>query len=127
MGMDKIFSYVRKNYFIIAIGICAVVILMFLSENFGASDSSVSKTKTDTESKLETFLGELQGVGFCDVLVFTESEKSSVFSSSEIEKIIGIAVICDGGGDVSVKAMIIDVLTRLFGISGSRISINERG
>ena len=36
-------------------------------------------------------------------------------------------VICDGGGNVSVKNAVTEILTRLFGISGSRISVNEIG
>jgi len=40
--------------------------------------------------------------------------------------ISGIAVICDGGNNSKVKSSIIEVLTRLFGLSGNRISVNAK-
>ena len=107
-------------------GICACVVLIFLSENLSGLDSSSKKTEIDVETELESFLMKLQGVGDCDVILFTEEEKTSSYSSSYNQKITGIAVVCEGGGNSAVKSMILEVLTRLFGISGSRISINEK-
>lgn len=126
MKMSDITAYIRKNYFVIVIGVCALVLLMFLSENLVSDDSTDNSNSSDMETQLETFLSKLQGVGECDVIIFTETEKVSSFSSSVSETISGIAVVCSGGGNSSVKSMIIEVLTRLFGISGSRISINEK-
>ncbi len=126
MRINDVLAYIRKNYFIIAVGLCAVVVLIFLSENFGTDESSKRLNGADFESKLEKFLTELEGVGECDVIIFTENKKETSFSSSETENILGIAVVCDGGGQVGVKNMLVDILTRLFGISSSRISVNKK-
>lgn len=126
MKFNNISNFIRKNFFIIAIGISALVLLVFLSENFRDDRSSI-KNGDDLEVRLESFLTNLQGVGECDVIVFTETDSVSSFSATVSECISGIAVICEGGGDIAVKTMIIDILTRLFGISGSRISINAKG
>ncbi len=124
--MNDITDYIRKNFFVIAVGLCALVLLIFLSENFGSKESDRVVTGSDIEVRLESFLSQLQGVGGCDVIIFTENQKTSSFSSSEVETISGIAVVCDGGGNSAVKTMITEVLTGLFGVSGSRISINEK-
>ena len=55
-----------------------------------------------------------------------DSTSNSSFSTSVQEKISGIAVICDGGNNSKVKSSIIEVLTRLFGLSGNRISVNAK-
>ena len=126
MKLNNIVAYIKNNFFIIAVGICAFVLLLFLSENFGSRDLESDSGSSELEVQLESFLSNLQGVGECDVMIFIENEKVSSFSSSVSEKISGIAVICTGGGNSGVKSMLIEVLTRLFGISGSRISINEK-
>lgn len=128
MKADSITSFVKKNYFIIIVGICALVVLLFLSETFGGNQSENHLDESDNlEIKLERFLSKIKGVGECDVILYYKQELKSTFSSAEESMISGIAVICDGGDDSGIKSMLIDVLTRLFGISGSRIVINAKG
>lgn len=126
MKNDGITAFVKKNYVLIIIGICLVVILLFLSETFGDGKTDDTKKANDLESELELFLSGLKGVGECDVLLFYEKQQQSTFSSTLEEKLSGVAVLCEGGGDSGIKSMIIDILTRLLGLSGSRITINER-
>ena len=124
---DSVMAFIRNNFMIIAIGLAVVVLLLFASENFSGIEKSDKNSSSSLEVKLETFLSSLQGVGRCDVIIHTDKEKLSSFSSTSDETIKGIAVICDGGGNVSVKNAVTEILTRLFGISGSRISVNEIG
>lgn len=126
MKSGYVTDFIKKNFLLIAVGIASVVLLLFLSETFGGTDEKNGISNSDSlESRVEEFLSSLCGVGECNVMIFFENEKTSSFSSVETEKISGIAVICAGGGDSTVKSTITDVLTRLFGLSGSRISINE--
>ena len=59
-------------------------------------------------------------------MIYMDSTTKSSYTSTVYNKISGIAVICDGGKNSSVKNSIIEVLTRLFGISGNRISVNAK-
>ena len=127
LKLDSAMAFIRKNFTIIAIGLSVIVFLLFASENFSGSDKKDKSNSSSLEVKLESFLSSLQGVGNCEVIIHTDTEKLSSFSSSAEETIKGIAVICDGGGNVSVKNAVTEILTRLFGISGSRISVNEIG
>ena len=125
LKLDSVMVFVRKNFILIAVGLCAVVLLYFMSANFSGAEDSSLEYSSELEIKLEAFLSSLQGVGSCDVIIFTNEAKSSSFASVKTESIGGIAVICDGGGDILVKNSVSEVLTRLFGISGSRISVNK--
>ena len=124
MNKTDLFVFIKKNYSVIVIGICAVVLLFFLSEIFGGTAGSTGTDNVSLECELETFLMNLEGVGRCEVMIYMDISSKTSYSSSVQEKISGIAVICDGGNNSSVKNSIIEVLTRLFGLSGNRISVN---
>ncbi len=126
MNKNDLFVFIKKNYSVIVIGICAVVLLFFLSEIFSGADSLTKKENVSLEEKLESFLMNLEGVGECEIIIYMDTSSKSSYSSSVQEKISGIAVICEGGNNSRVKSSVIEVLTRLFGLSGNRISVNAK-
>lgn len=127
MKNERILNFIRKNFVPISIGIAAVVFLFFISESFGENSYNTEpEYGSDIELKIEGFLSSLNGVGECEVIVYGENKGRTSFTTNEERSISGIAVICDGGGDAHVKTAVIEILTRLFGISGSRISVNQK-
>ena len=124
MNKTDLFVFIKKNYSIIVIGICAVVLLFFLSEIFGGTGGVAETDNVTLESELESFLMNLEGVGRCEVMIYMDTSSKTSYSAAVQTKISGIAVICDGGNNSSVKNAVIEVLTRLFGLSGNRISVN---
>ncbi|MBQ2881452.1 MAG: hypothetical protein IJE40_04230 [Clostridia bacterium] len=126
MKKNDLLVFIKKNYSVIVIGICAVVFLFFLSGILEGDKQSDENDVSSLAKELESFLMNLEGVGECKVMIYKDTPVKTSYSSSVQEKISGIAVICDGGNNSSVKNSIIEVLTRLFGLSGNRISINAK-
>ncbi len=127
MNKNELFIFIKKNYSVIVIGICAIVLLFFLYGVFGGSQTANQNESSSLEESLEQFLMKLEGVGHCEVMIYMDSSTKTSYTSTVYNKISGIAIICDGGKNSSVKNSIIEILTRLFGLSGNRISVNAKG
>lgn len=130
MKTGDILKFIQKNSVLIISGIILLSVFIFLSKTLGSTGSESSDSDSGYEEQLEIelseFLSQLNGVGECRVMIIADKTQTSSYSSKTTYSVDGIAVICEGGGNASVKTRISEVLTRLFGISGSRISINEK-
>lgn len=130
MKTGDIVNFIKKNSTIIISGIILLAVFLFISKALGSTGSESDNTDLGYEEQLENelseFISQLDGVGQCQVMIIADKTQTSSYSSKSTYSVNGIAVICEGGGNVAVKTRILEVLTRLFGISGSRISINEK-
>lgn len=116
-----------KNYQIfVALVIAAVVILIYFSVNAittkPSGDTMLSKAE---QSQLEQVLSQINGVGYCNVIITYEVE-GEVKQSNEIEnnaKVFGVVVVAEGGDDTYVKIKITDALCALLDIKGNNIKI----
>lgn len=100
------------------------------------------------ELRLETLIGEIQGVGKVSVMVTLETAEETVYAldtreseqSLEEEHVLlsgdkplvetvwypqvqGVAVVCQGAEDVSVRSQITQIASVLTGVTTNRISI----
>lgn len=81
-----------------------------------------------TEQQLEEMCNLVRGVSNAKVMITYEAKAVSSFigASGGEEKISGIAVVCDGGGEPAVQLALYEMLNALFGISSTRITVSER-
>ena len=100
------------------------------------------------EQRLEALIGEIQGVGKVSVMVTLETAEETVYaldtreSEQSLEKehvllsgdeplvetvwypqVLGVAVVCQGAEDVSVRSQITQIASVLTGVTTNRISI----
>ncbi|MBQ7858814.1 MAG: stage III sporulation protein AG [Faecalibacterium sp.] len=103
------------------------------------------------EQRLEQLLGQMAGVGQVQVMVTLSSSEQAVFATDTsytgsgeahqdhvllsngtalqqttlVPAVNGVAVICQGGGEITVIARITEVLAALLDISTNRISVQQ--
>jgi len=130
----------------IMIGGLALILLIFLSSLFesgsgGSSNSrgspagelSYAEHEKRLEEKLIKAISAIDGVGGeLTVVVTLDSLSETVYSErgSAVRTVItprvrGVAVICSGGENVIVKGRIIEVVSRVLGVSTARISVTN--
>jgi len=95
-----------------AIAIAAVAGARGEDKSDGLGDSAVEKEITELCSRID-------GVGECHVAV--------VFEDGNEGRVYSVAVVCDGGDSVRVRAAVTELITSLFGIGANRVSVMKLG
>lgn len=127
----------------------ALLMLFFLSEVFGGSGGGNSAGKLSEineaakveeyekriENELERAVSAVKGVGRREgitIMVTLDSlsetvysEKGSTVKTVITPKVRGVAIICEGGGDIVVKQKIIELVSRVLGINSTKISVTD--
>lgn len=116
-----------------------------------ASASGPSAYKQQLEAQLQDLIEQIEGAGTTTVMVTLESGEETVYAtdtqsgqtqSQETHvllddgtalaqtvyspQVCGVAVVCDGGGDVRVAARITELVRALLDISSTRICVEQR-
>ncbi len=100
----------RLIFFIIVLSL-AVFLLFFTSEGEEKEEADLN----DTEARIEALCSTVDGVGECRVMVtFADDSESRVFS---------VAVVCEGGDSVRVRAALTELITSMYGIGAHRVSV----
>ena len=171
------FSGKKTTFILLIIGFIGIA-LIFLSDIFQPSAKSSKQTQTSsdssgnfeiqTEKRLESIIGEINGVGRVQVLVTVQSGVENIYetdskvsygktqtagnedlqqsNSSESShvivdnenggqralltkqiqpEILGVVVVCDGGGSPDVRESVVDTVSTALGIATNRISVNK--
>lgn len=109
----------KKNQWLILllVGILLVVIALptdrGTGSNQGTSKAEYETYSTDTETKLENLLSQMEGVGNVQVMI----------TYREDEKVQGIVIIADGGGNAVVVRNITGVVQALFDVDSHKIKV----
>ena len=148
-----------KGFWFIVLAALAGVILILIG-TFGNNSADIEPVPTsaevtvdstdELETKLETLIGQIDGVSGVSVMVTFDSGNEYVYARDsddtgkvfnyviidkststetpvlvkEIQpKIRGIAVVCSGGENPSVQAKIISLLSALFNVSSNRVYV----
>ena len=111
------------------IGRILIIILLgvgLLLLTVGGREKSEENTAytPDEEARLAELCSSLSGVGKCRVFIAYE-ERTVSYSSRTEKVIVGVAVICEGGGNDSVKARLTSLIDSLYGIGANRIRIDR--
>ncbi|MCL2071664.1 MAG: hypothetical protein FWH07_05455 [Oscillospiraceae bacterium] len=136
---------------IIIYGGFALILLIFISEMFSgisggrspgnsagglgegfSEGNSVTDYEKQLEKELERAISAIDGVGELTIMVTLDSISETVYSErgTGVRTVItprvrGVAIICDGGGDIVVKQKIVELVSRVLGISTMRISVTD--
>ena len=114
-------------------------------------EQSALAYQTQLEQRLEKLISQMSGAGKTTVMVTLETGEESVYAldtqSGDLQsqnthvllddgsaltetvcqpQIRGVAVLCDGGGDVRVAARITELLTSLLDLPSNRICVEQR-
>jgi len=125
---------------IVFIGL-ALVALIFISDFFsGTSDKkqavqpepSFEEYEKRLEKKLADAVAEIEGVGKLTVIVTLDSLSENVYSDKGqavktviTPKVRGAAIICEGGGNIIVKQKVVELTSKVLGISTARICVTN--
>ena len=121
------------------------------SESPAASASQASAYREQLEAQLQDLIGQIDGAGATTVMVTLETGEETVYATDTqsgqtqsqethvllddgtalaqtvyYPQVCGVAVVCDGGGDVRVAARITELVRALLDISSTRICVEQR-
>ena len=121
------------------------------SESPAASASQASAYREQLEAQLQDLIGQIDGAGATTVMVTLETEEETVYATDTqsgqtqsqethvllddgtalaqtiyYPQVCGVAVVCDGGGDVRVAARITELVRALLDVSSTRICVEQR-
>lgn len=121
------------------------------SESPAASASQASAYREQLETQLQDLIGQIDGAGATTVMVTLETGEETVYATDTqsgqtqsqethvllddgtalaqtvyYPQVCGVAVVCDGGGDVRVAARITELVRALLDISSTRICVEQR-
>ena len=116
-----------------------------------SSGQDLAAYQQELESRLETLIGQMDGAGKTVVMVTLETGEETIYAlniqsgqtqSQEthvllddgtalqetvcLPQVCGVAVLCDGGGDVRVAARITEMVSALLNLPSNRICIGQR-
>ena len=132
------------------------LLLILLSELFpqktaSAAPSGNDQTALQYQTQLEQLISQLNGAGRTTVMVTLETGEESIYAVDTqsgnlqeqsthvllddgsaltetiyLPQIRGVAVLCDGGGDVRVAARITEMVCALLDLPSNRVCIEQR-
>lgn len=115
-----------------------------------AQTATVSQYQTQLEQQLEELISQLQGAGHTAVMVTLSTGEETVYAvdtqtgdmqqethvllqdgsalaeTTYLPQVCGVAVLCEGGGDVRVAARITELLHSLLDLPANRICVEQR-
>lgn len=116
-----------------------------------AENTSYTQYKRQLEEQLETLIGQIQGAGKTTVMLTLESGEETVYALDTLSgqtqtqqthvllddgtaleetvylpSVCGVAVVCEGGGDVRVAARITELVSALLDVPSNRICVEQR-
>lgn len=116
----------KKKWFVPLVLLLMLIIALTSFADF--SPKSEENTALTMEEQLESLCNSVNGVQNAKVMITYEAVQVSAWNSagSSPEKILGVAVVCDGGNDPAVQLTLHNMIKALFGISANRITISQR-
>lgn len=116
-----------------------------------AQTATVSQYQTQLEQQLEGLISQLQGAGRTTVMVTLTTGEETVYAvdtqtgelqqqethvllqdgsalaeTTYLPQVCGVAVLCEGGGDVRIAARITELLHSLLDLPTNRICVEQR-
>lgn len=140
----------------VAVGVLAMLLLLLSEllpggDTQKAAASTVSQYQTQLEQQLEGLISQLQGAGRTTVMVTLTTGEETVYAvdtqtgelqqqethvllqdgsalaeTTYLPQVCGVAVLCEGGGDVRIAARITELLHSLLDLPTNRICVEQR-
>lgn len=121
-----IIALAKKKWFVpLVIFLMLIIALTSLTDQ---KHDATDPTVQTLDQQLEALCNSVAGVRNAKVMIAYESATVSAWNSSTDTrpKILGIAVVCDGGDDPRVQLTLHRIIEALFDISSTRITISQR-
>ena len=134
-GIVKEFFKGDKKRIAAVVLLVAGLLLMLFSSKVGSTESaaedSLSKYKRELEKDLSELCSSIDGVGRCEVrITFSEGERVEYRGTNKVSetppKVLGVSIVCDGGGRADVRAAITECMVALFDIGANRVAVARR-
>ena len=125
--MNAIFSSLANKKWFVPLIIFLMLIITFTSFAEERSDADAGTART-LEEQLEALCNSVHGVKNAKVMITYESVAISAWNGggTSREKILGIAVVCDGGSDPNVQLSLHTILEALFDLPSTHITVSKR-
>lgn len=137
--LSKFLLSLKNKWWLVVLAIAGIALVIWggREESKKTTDKTTTQV-TDTEEyrkKLEqdikVLCSNIKGVGEVEVMVTLSEGEKKVYSgsqliSSEPPEVQGIAVLCEGGDNIEVKAEITRMLCSLFDIGSHRVYVGKR-
>ena len=122
---------------------CIAMALILLSELFPAKAPAAPQAvspeegtyKTQLEQQLTELIEQVQGAGKTTVMLTLESgqqthvlldDGTALEQTVYLPTICGVAVVCEGGGDVRVASRITELVGALLDVPSNRVCVEQR-
>ena len=114
--------------------------------------STAAPYKQQLEQQLEQLIGQVDGAGKTTVMLTLESGEETIYAldtlsgqtqsqqthvlledgtaleeTTHLPTVCGVAVVCEGGGDIRVAARITELVAALLDVPADRICVEQRG
>lgn len=107
----------KKSSWMMVLLIGLLLVVIAIPTKTGSENSSFDhQDKTNTEQRLESLLSQMKGVG----------EVHAMITYQEQEKVEGIVVIAQGGGNAVTVRNITEVVQALFDVDSHKIRVIEK-
>ena len=143
----------KRTSLAVAVGVLAMLLLLLseLLPSGNTQKAAVSQYQTQLEQQLEGLISQLQGAGRTTVMVTLTTGEETVYAldtqtgdlqqqethvllqdgsalaeTTYLPQVCGVAVLCEGGGDVRVAARITELLHSLLDLPTNRICVEQR-
>ncbi len=125
--MNGVWNTLAKQKWFVPL-VLALMLLIALTSFADLPQKEDAEAAVTTEEQLEALCNSVRGVRNAKVMITYEAVQVSGWNSSgsSQKKILGIAVVCDGGDDPTAQLALYNMIKALFDISGTRITISQR-
>ena len=117
----------NKYLVYILVGVLILVVLLPTDSASNKEKEMVTQenvTDGELEGQLKRVLSAMEGVGEVEVMITTQSNQASLFSSENDSRIVcGVVVVAEGAGVPTVNARISEAVKALFSVDAHKISI----
>lgn len=117
------FDFFKRQGLLWKIMIPVALGLLLVVMGSGTDGGEVS-VQTDAEGEIASLCSSLDGVGRCYVKI-TYSEKYGYYGTTGEREVSGVAIVCEGGGSVSVRRRLTDMICALFDIGANRVCVEK--
>ena len=130
--MNKLLEFVKENKKLsFALILALALLLVFSLYNDTGSEgakTALSEYESLLENQISTLCSSVKGVGKCKIEISFESGEENVYKGGALietkpPRVLGVAVVCEGGDNASVRGELTDLLTALFDIGTNRVKI----
>ena len=112
----------KKKWFVPAVIFILLVIALSSFADGGENNADIS-----TEKRLEEMCNSIRGVSNAKVMITYEPKSVSTFGNYGDEaRILGVAVVCDGGERPDTKLALYEMIEALFNVRSTRITVSGR-